>query len=141
MRIAERPADRNRRGVAAIELAVALPLLVLLLLGCVDVGRLTLRYICLSNAASEAATFASLNAPGQFGGVSGWIAAVRQRAISESALLSPPLTVAEILVDTSVLGDGLVSVQVESSFETIVSWPGLPQTWMMVRKVVLSQTA
>lgn len=138
---AEQPADQSRRGVAAIELAVTLPLLVLLLLGCVDVGRLTLRYICLSNAASEAATFASLNAPGQFGGVPGWIAAVRQRAISESALLSPPLTAAEIQVDTSVLVDGLVSVQIESSFETIVSWPGLPHTWTMVRKVVLSQTA
>jgi hypothetical protein len=138
---AEQSADQSRRGVAAIELAVTLPLLVLLLLGCVDVGRLTLRYICLSNAVSEAATFASLNAPGQFGGMPGWIAAVRQRAISESALLSPPLTAAEIQVDTSVLADGLVSVQIESSFETIVSWPGLPHTWTMLRKVVLSQTA
>lgn len=141
MRRAEQSTDQGRRGVATVELAVALPLLVVLLLGCVDAGRLTLRYICVSNAASEAAAFASLNAPGQFGGVSGWIAAIRQRAITESALLNPPLTDSEILVDVSVLSIGLVSVQVETSFDTIVSWPGLPQTWTMARKVVLSQTA
>jgi hypothetical protein len=34
-----------------------------------------------------------------------------------------------------------VSVQVQSSFETIVDWPGLPHTWTLTRKVVLSQTA
>ena len=141
MRRAEQSTDEGRRGVATVELAVALPLLVLLLLGCVDAGRLTLRYICVSNAAREAAAFASLNAPGQFGGVSGWIAAIRQRAITESALLHPPLTDSEILVDVSVLPAGLVSVQVETSFDTIVSWPGLPSTWTMVRRVVLSQTA
>lgn len=141
MRRAEQSTDQGRRGVATVELAVALPLLVLLLLGCVDAGRLTLRYICVSNAASEAATFASLNAPGQFGGVSGWIAAIRQRAITESALLNPSLTDSEIQVDVSVLPNGLVSVQVETSFDTIVSWPGLPQTWTMARKVVLAQTA
>jgi len=128
-------------GIPARRRTTAVVVLLLLLLGCVDAGRLTLRYICVSNAASEAAAFASLNAPGQFGGVSGWIAAIRQRAITESALLHPPLTDSEILVDVSVLPDGLVSVQVETSFDTIVSWPGLPSTWTMVRRVVLSQTA
>jgi hypothetical protein len=141
MRRSEQSTDQCRRGVATVELAIALPLLVLLLLGCVDAGRLTLRYICVSNAASEAAAFASLNAPGQFGGIPGWIAAIRRRAITESALLNPPLTDSEILVDVSVLPNGLVSVQVETSFDTIVSWPGLPHTWTMARKVVLSQTA
>lgn len=141
MRLQKITSDDRRQGVAAVELAVSLPLLMLLLLGCIDVGRFTLRYICLTNAASEAATFASLNAPGQFGGVAGWIAAVQQRAITESALLSPPLNPTEILVDLSVLDSGLVSVQIQTSFETILDWPGLPHHWTMTRKVVLSQTA
>ncbi|MEY3172098.1 MAG: hypothetical protein RLZZ436_11 [Planctomycetota bacterium] len=141
MRLPQTPSNHRRKGVVLIELAFCLPLLILLLLGCIDVGRFTLRYICLTNAASEAATFASLNAPGQFGGVAAWIAAIQQRAITESALLSPPLLPAEITVDTSVLESGLVSVQVQSSFETIVDWPGLPHTWTLTRKVVLSQTA
>lgn len=140
MRVAQHSQHAPRSGAAAVELAVALPLLLLLLLGCIDVGRFALRYICLTNAASEAATFASLNAPGQFGDVSGWIAAIQQRAITESALLDPPLTTTEITVDTSVLAGGLVSAQVESSFETLIPWPGLPHTWTMTRKVVLSQT-
>lgn len=141
MRLPQTPSNHRRKGVVLIELAFCLPLLILLLLGCIDVGRFTLRYICLTNAASEAATFASLNAPGQFGSVTAWIAAIQQRAITESALLSPPLLPAEITVDTSVLESGLVSVQVQSSFETIVDWPGLPHTWTLTRKVVLSQTA
>lgn len=140
MRVTQHSQHAPRSGAAAVELAVALPLLLLLLLGCIDVGRFALRYICLTNAASEAATFASLNAPGQFGDVSGWIAAIQQRAITESALLDPPLTTTEITVDTSVLAGGLVSAQVESSFETLIPWPGLPHTWTMTRKVVLSQT-
>lgn len=140
MRVTQHSQHAPRSGAAAVELAVALPLLLLLLLGCIDVGRFALRYICLTNAASEAATFASLNAPGQFGDMSGWIAAIQQRAITESALLDPPLTTTEITVDTSVLAGGLVSAQVESSFETLIPWPGLPHTWTMTRKVVLSQT-
>jgi len=68
MRVVQYSQCPPRSGAAAVELAVSLPLLLLLLLGCIDVGRFALRYICLSNAASEAATFASLNAPGQFGG-------------------------------------------------------------------------
>ena len=72
MRVVQYSQCPPRSGAAAVELAVSLPLLLLLLLGCIDVGRFALRYICLSNAASEAATFASLNAPGQFGG-GGWL--------------------------------------------------------------------
>jgi Flp pilus assembly protein TadG len=140
MRVAQYSQLAPRSGAAAVELAICLPLLLLLLLGCIDVGRFALRYICLANAASEAATFASLNAPGQFGDVSGWIAAIQQRAITESILLDPPLTATEITVDTSILANGLVSAQVESSFETLIPWPGLPHKWTMTRKVVLSQT-
>ena len=140
MRVVQYSQCPPRSGAAAVELAVALPLLLLLLLGCIDVGRFALRYICLSNAASEAATFASLNAPGQFGGGAGWIAAIQQRAITESTLLNPPLTTTEITVDTSVLASGLVSAQAQTSFQTLIPWPGLPHTWTMTRKVVLSQT-
>ncbi|MGV2335023.1 MAG UNVERIFIED_CONTAM: pilus assembly protein [Planctomycetaceae bacterium] len=141
MRIKSEFPDQSRRGVATVELAVSLPLLLLLLLGCIDAGRFTLRYICLANATSESATFASLNPPGKFGGLPGWITAVQQRAITESSLLNPPLNAAQILVDTSVLDDGLVSVQVQTSFGTLINWPGLPHTWTMTRRVVLAQTA
>lgn len=140
MRFAEHPPQDPRRGAAAVELAVSLPLLLLLLLGCIDVGRFALKYICLTSATSEAATFASLNAPGQFGGFSGWVAAVQQRAISESTAIDPPLTTTEIVVDTTVIESGLVSVEVSSTFETLITWPGLPHRWTLTRKVVLSQT-
>ena len=140
MRIVVRRKCYERRGAATIEFVLSLPLLILVLLGCIDAGRFALKYICLTSAASEGAAFASLNAPGKFGGTGNWVAAVQQRAITESTSFDPPLTPADITVDLSVLELGRVSVQAQCSFETLVIWPGLPHVWSMSRTVVMAQT-
>ena len=46
------------RGQALVELALILPLMLLLLLGAIDVGRLFYTYVGMQNAAREGATFA-----------------------------------------------------------------------------------
>lgn len=132
--------ESSRSGAAAVEFAVALPLLMILVLGCIDVGRFSYNYMSMTNATSEAAAFASLNNPGKFGGMEPWAAAVQQRAITESSTLDPPLVAADIVVDTSVLEAGLVSVQVNHTFTTLIDWPGLPHVMPMSRRIILSQT-
>src|SRR5262249_23476708 len=93
MRIASaNNAARNRRprcGVAAVELAIVLPVLVLIVIGCVDFGRFLYYYIAVTNAAEEGATFGSLNPPANYGvsggGTSaGWEAAVQIAAVGEA---------------------------------------------------------
>lgn len=51
----------TRRGVAAVEFALILPLLLLIVLGCVDFGRFASRYIAVTNAARAGAGFAIMN--------------------------------------------------------------------------------
>jgi Flp pilus assembly protein TadG len=131
---------RDRHGAAAVEFAAVLPLLMILVLGCIDVGRFSYNYMSMTNATSEAATFASLNNPGKFGGMEQWVTAVKQRAITESSTLDPPLVAADVVVDTSVLEAGLVSVQVNHAFTTLIDWPGLPHVMPMGRRIILSQT-
>lgn len=138
--IKNRLGQRNRHGAAAVEFAAVLPLLLILVLGCIDVGRFLYNYVSITNATSEAASFASLNGPGRFGGVEQWVAAVKQQAIRESSTLNPPLTAADIVVDTGVFEAGLVSVEVSHTFTTLVDWPGLPHVIAMGRRVILSQT-
>lgn len=55
---------RDERGVALVEFALVLPLLVLICLGTVDFGRAYARWNLVKNAAREGANFAQLN-PGK----------------------------------------------------------------------------
>jgi Flp pilus assembly protein TadG len=61
-----RPArGRDReRGAAAVETALVLPLLLLLICGLIDIGRMLNVQISLSAAAREGARWAALNQPG-----------------------------------------------------------------------------
>jgi Flp pilus assembly protein TadG len=51
---------RNDEGAELIEMAIVLPLLLLLIMGIVDFGFLFQRYVVLTNAAAEGARVASL---------------------------------------------------------------------------------
>lgn len=131
-----RPADR--RGAAALELALILPLLVTLVLACVDFGRFASTYIGVTNGARSGAGVASFN-PVTASTQSIWNAAIRQAVVDEMeqipafdpALLTVPS--AQLVVEA----DGLKRVRVEASypFEMIVSWPFLPNSLTLTRAV------
>lgn len=63
------------RGQAAVELALALPVLVFVVLGVLDLGRVFSYHVMLANAAREAARFCALH-PGDTAGT-------RARALAE----------------------------------------------------------
>ncbi|HET7038079.1 MAG TPA: TadE/TadG family type IV pilus assembly protein [Thermomicrobiaceae bacterium] len=53
--------DRGQLGQGMVELAVVLPLLLVILLGTIDLGRAFYTYVALTNAAREAARYAAVN--------------------------------------------------------------------------------
>jgi Flp pilus assembly protein TadG len=55
--IARQGTDGNRRGQGIVELALSMPLLLLLLLGTIDVGRVFFDYVQLRNAVREGAGY------------------------------------------------------------------------------------
>lgn len=57
-----RHGERSRRGAAAIEYALLLPVLLLIVLGIIDAGRLLWVYTTLNRAAAAAARCAVVNA-------------------------------------------------------------------------------
>ena len=50
--------EQSERGIAAVEMAILLPVLVLLLAGALDFGRSMHAYVAVSSAAHEAAVYA-----------------------------------------------------------------------------------
>ncbi len=52
---------RKERGQAAAELALLLPVLLLILLGCIDLGRMFASWVTLTNAAREGARYGSMH--------------------------------------------------------------------------------
>jgi Flp pilus assembly protein TadG len=59
---------QGQRGQAVVELALVLPLLMVIMLFAVDVGRLFFAYTGMQNAAREAAVFAAASAACKVGG-------------------------------------------------------------------------
>jgi Flp pilus assembly protein TadG len=52
---------KDQRGQSLVEIAVTLPILLLVLMGILDLGRAYWTYITLSDAAAEGAAYAALN--------------------------------------------------------------------------------
>jgi len=131
----QQPRSR-RRGVAAVEMAIILPLVVTIILGCVDLGRFAHAYIAVNNAARTGAGFACLH-PFTSTTRSNWHRQIRQTVETE---LGPRFDTSKIdvpLPEVSVEPDGRRRVRVEVSypFETIVGWPMLPTEMNLKRAV------
>ena len=113
-------------------------LLILILLGCVDFGRFIYAYVTVNNSAREGANFGSLHGITEFGNRDNWTTAVTNAAVAETTQL--PISASDVTVDTSVLSDGIVSVEVAHQFQMLTTWPGLPATITLTRKVVMPIT-
>src|SRR5262245_17088729 len=128
----------GRRGAAAVEFALVLPVMVLIALGCVDFGRFAYDYIALKNAARAGAEYAIMT-PYTSSTQGAWESAIQQKAQDEmtnqTGYDSTNLTTTTSVVIEST---GLRRVTVTAtydSFTTIVSWPGLPSDNKLVAAV------
>jgi Flp pilus assembly protein TadG len=131
-----------RRGAAAVEFAIVLPLFVTIVLGCVDFGRFAHSYIAVSNAARAGAGHGMMKRA-TTATMANWQTEIGQAVQDEMAhvMASDGALEADLQVTathTSETG-GLWRVRVEVTypFETIVPWPLLPQHIDLRRAVVM----
>lgn len=142
-----RASGRPRHGAVAAELALTLPMLLLLTLGCIDFGRFSYSYIALANAARAGAAYGSMrNYPAS--DPAAWQAEIRAAALEEMQDQTgyDPDQI-EVDVPTPTMGNGLVEanyqrrlrVTARIPFQTLVDWPGIPHTVNMIRTVEMRQ--
>jgi Flp pilus assembly protein TadG len=119
----------RRRAAAAAELALLLPLLVTIALGCVDFGRIFYMNIAVANAARVGAGVASFS-PVSAGSWTNWENAIRAAVTEELAQQTgfdpDRLTVATPVITTEGAGFSRVRVQVRYRFSMIINWVLLP---------------
>lgn len=134
-----RVAASTRRGAAALEFAIVLPILLTILLGATDFGRFSHSRIAIINAARCGAAYASLN-PYDSNTGEAWKAGVHKAVmdeLGETTAFEP----AELTITTHVVADGgglnRVSVQVSYPFEMLIDWPLLPPTLNLSDTVVM----
>ncbi len=135
--------DRTwRRGVSALELALVLPLLVTLTLGCIDFGRFAQAYIAVGNGARTGAGFATTH-PWTSATRAAWEAQVSQAVMDEmgqTSGLDPSRLTIVITTTSDGAGGWMTTVDVSDTFQTLVPWPALPATFPLRQVVVMRST-
>jgi Flp pilus assembly protein TadG len=118
----------TRRGAAAAELAIVLPVLGLLIFGCVDFGRFSHVHTTVTNAARAGAEVAGTT-PVTAGTYAQWEQLIKDTVAAEMAGLDgfdrSRLTVT-VTVQAPPGDLKRVRIDVAYPFETVVDWPGLP---------------
>jgi Flp pilus assembly protein TadG len=123
-----------RRGVAAVELALLLPLLAFLFIVAVDYARLFYFSLTVQNCARNGAMYAS----DPTGAIQSPYASTEQAALSDAGNLSPTPTVTSRTVTDST--GTYAEVTVTYQFKTITSYPGIPNTVNLTRTVKMRMT-
>jgi len=121
-------AMKRRRGVAAVEFAVVLPILLLLLLGAADFGRCFYTSVAIANTARAGAEYACMH-PFDSATQSAWQSGIRQAAVDELGTSNSFDASRLVVTATSITesgGDRRVSVQAAYPFNTIFHWPYIP---------------
>lgn len=125
--------SRSQRGQSLAELAVLLPLLLIIVLGNIDLGRVFFAYISVTNAARNGARFAAAGpeSPDNMTGI-------REAALEDTDdLLDTSPTNPDVAVTTGndSLGRTYAEVTVSYDFNSIFPWPGLPSSVNVERTV------
>ena len=128
-----RPFSRSARGQSLVELAILLPVLLILALGVIDYGRVYFAYVSVTNAARNGAHYAS-ESPAATADLDG----IRNTALDDMSELlntSPTNPVVSAVSDTDSKGRLYADVTVTYTFGTILPWPGLPTSFDVERTV------
>jgi Flp pilus assembly protein TadG len=126
----------GRRGVAVVELAVLLPLLMFLFVVTVDFARVYYLSLTLQNCARAGAMYASdphVADESPF-------ASTQEAALSDATNLSPPPTITETS-GTDASGRSYVEVTAAHSFKSITGFLGIPNLMNISRSVRMYSAA
>ena len=126
-----KPSGCDRKGAAATELALLLPLFLLIILGCIDLGRFAHTYIAVTNGARAGAEFAMMN-PFTSGTEDQWQFELRQVVNDEMQQLMAADSVydeTDLIVEHALIleeeGFRRIRIRVQYPFGTLVLWPFL----------------
>jgi Flp pilus assembly protein TadG len=126
--VARKAPHRARSGIAAVEMALVCPLVLLFAFATTDFGRVMAAYLVVCNAARVGADYGSTNGYTSYTQAS-WQAAIRQAVNQEmQGLLGYQSSQLQLTVTATPDPDGLyhVTVEVGYPFTTVVNWPGVP---------------
>lgn len=133
---------RDRRpGVAALEFALVLPVLITLLLGCVDFGRFPYYQLAVINAAEAGAVYGSTHSYTSTTAAA-WQTQVQQAVQNEMQNLSGfDLTQLTITITRGTDSSGAtnVSVEVRYPFRSLIAWPVLSSS-LTLRQVSIARS-
>jgi Flp pilus assembly protein TadG len=127
---------RPARGVAVVELAVLLPLLILLFMISIDFARVFYFSLSLTNCARAGALYASDPATAD----ESPFASVQAAALADVTDLSPQPTITSTS-GTDTLGRRFVSVTANYTFQTVTGFPGIPTNLPLRRTVTMFESA
>lgn len=130
-----------RRGGAAVEFALVLPVLMTLVLGVVDFARIYSASMALHSAARVGAEQGATHRLTPLTQVA-WENRVRTTVI-DAMQCAPQFDSAKLTINTAsstnIAGQLGIEVSTEYPFQTIVNWPGLPSTVTLRSRVVMEQ--
>jgi len=121
MRILRAHSRKHRRGVATVEFAIILPLLMFLFGIGVDWARAFYYHLTITNASRNAAIW-GCDSPGRASDTAGIEAIARKDTTS----LGPGVTVESSVVNVG--GTDYLRVKVSYAFQTLTGLPGTPST-------------
>ena len=130
--------NRCDRGQALVELALIAPILIILMLGVIDYGRVYFAYVSVTNGARVGADYAAIG-PTQAADT----AAIKAAALGDTGdLLAQSSTNPDVTVTTANDSQGRLyaDVTMTYTFSTLFPWPGLP-TSINVERTVRSRVA
>ena len=124
---------RSGRGQSLAEFALILPVLMIIVLGTVDLGRVFFAYISVTNAARNGAQYAASDSE-NVADVTG----IRDAALADTGqLLNTSAANPDVAIATGDDSQGhlYAEVTVSYDFSTLFPWPGLPDSVNVARKV------
>lgn len=130
--------QRLRRGAAAAEFAIVLPLLILLLLGAADFGRFAYTWIAVTNAARVGAGYAATT-PYTTASRPAWESAIQQSVrgdLEQVSRFDAARLKTTITPSVDAEGRRRIAVTVEYPFESIINWTMLPASFPLRQTAV-----
>jgi Flp pilus assembly protein TadG len=143
--------NSSERGAALVEFALLTPLLMLILIGLIEIGRFTYFAILVGNAAHAGAAYGaqSLRTAGDTSGIKNAVLNDGQSVSGLSASPAPTTffvcwngTTAKASTTPTCSDAGYHPVEyvqagATGQFSTIVKWPGLPQSMNLTRQAAI----
>ncbi|MHB8375361.1 MAG: TadE/TadG family type IV pilus assembly protein [Dehalococcoidia bacterium] len=123
-------AARGDRGQSIVEFALTLPILLVIVLGAVDYGRVYYRNVQVAQAARNGAAYASINPPNSNQQNGNFQQQMAGATFAGSDLAASGATVT-VVQSADQSGGQDVQVDVQQQFSTLVRWPLLPTSFQL----------